>query len=115
LASTLGHVIVFKKGEEIEVPDIIVREAVELGAEFVEDGARDEIFNEPKGEPVTPVNPSERQEAVLAAIAAIEQKNDRDDFTATGNPTLKAIQEQTGFKIDKGELIQAMKTRNEDQ
>ena len=115
LASTLGHVLVFKKGEEIEVPDIIVREAIDIGAEFVEKEARDEVFKEPEGPPKTPVVPAERQDAILAAISAIEERNDRDDFTATGNPTMKAVERETGFKVDKGELIQAMKTRNEDQ
>lgn len=115
LASTLGHVLVFKKGEEIEVPDIIVREAIDIGAEFVEKEARDEVFKEPEGPPKTPVVPAERQDAILAAISAIEESNDRDDFTATGNPTMKAVERETGFKVDKGELIQAMKTRNEDQ
>lgn len=115
LASTLGHVLVFKKGEEIEVPDVIVREAIDIGAEFVEKEARDEVFKEPEGPPKTPVVPAERQDAILAAISAIEESNDRDDFTATGNPTMKAVERETGFKVDKGELIQAMKTRNEDQ
>lgn len=115
LASTLGHVLVFKKGEEIEVPDIIVREAIDIGAEFVEKEARDEVFKEPEGPPKTPVVPAERQDAILAAISALEERNDRDDFTATGNPTMKAVERETGFKVDKGELIQAMKTRNEDQ
>lgn len=115
LASTLGHVLVFKKGEEIEVPDVIVREAIDIGAEFVEKEARDEVFKEPEGPPKTPVVPAERQDAILAAISAIEASNDRDDFTATGNPTMKAVERETGFKVDKGELIQAMKTRNEDQ
>jgi len=115
LASTLGHVLVFKKGEEIEVPDIIVREAIDIGAEFIEKEARDEVFKEPEGPPKTPVVPAERQDAILAAISAIEESNDRDDFTATGNPTMKAVERETGFKVDKGELIQAMKTRNEDQ
>jgi len=115
LASTLGHVLVFKKGEEIEVPDVIVREAIDIGAEFIEKEARDEVFKEPEGPPKTPVVPAERQDAILAAISAIEESNDRDDFTATGNPTMKAVERETGFKVDKGELIQAMKTRNEDQ
>ncbi len=115
LASTLGHVLVFKKGEEVEVPDVIVREAVDIGAEFVEKEARDEVFAEPKVGPATPVNPKERQESIIAALEAIEERNNRDDFTATGNPTMKAIQDVAGFKIDKGELMQAMKTRNESQ
>lgn len=115
LATTLGHVIVFKKGEEIDVPDTIVRAAIDIGAEFCNEGAREEVFKEPEAGPVTPVVPAERQDAIIEAIAAISERNNRDDFTATGNPTMKAIQEETGFKIDKGELNAAIKARNEDQ
>lgn len=115
LASTLGHIIVFKKDQETEVPDIMVRQAVDIGAVFCDDAARDEVYKEPEGPPATPVVPAERQDAILAAIDAIEAGNDREDFTATGNPKLKSIEREAGFKIDKGELVQAMKTRNEDQ
>ena len=115
LASTLGHVINFEKGEVVEVPDMIVREAIDIGADFVEDGAKEKVFEEPKGEPATPVNPNERQDAIIAAIEAIFSENARDDFTATGNPTMKAVQRETGFKIDKGELAAAMKAHNENQ
>lgn len=115
LASTTGHVIVFAKGEEVMVPDMVVREAVDIGAEFVDAKEREEVFKEPEGEPVTPVNPAERQDAIIAAIDAISERNNRDDFTATGNPTMKAIEAETGFKIDKGELNAAIKARNEDQ
>lgn len=115
LATTLGHVIVFKKDEEIEVPDTIVRAAIDIGAEFCDEGAREEVFKEPEAGPATPVVPAERQDAIQAAIDTIIERNSRDDFTATGNPKLKAVQDETGFKLDKGELIQAMKARNEDQ
>ena len=114
LASTLGHVIVFNKGEVVEVPEIIVREAVDIGAEFVEADERDEVYKEPEA-PSQPVSPGDRHDAIRVAVDAIMKDNSRDEFTATGNPTLKAVQERTGFKIDKGELAAVLKARNEDQ
>lgn len=114
LASTLGHVINFEKGVEIDVPEIIVREAVDIGADFVDEKQKDEVFKEPEKE-AQPVAPGERRDAIAVAVDAIMERNDRDDFTATGNPKLKAVAEEVGFKIDKGELAQVLKARNEDQ
>ena len=49
LASIHGHVIVFPERDAvIDVPEAIVREAVDIGAEFVEEGARDEVFKDPE-------------------------------------------------------------------
>lgn len=114
LASTLGHVIIFQKGEEVDVPDVLVREAVDIGAEFVDEKARDEVFKEPE-EDAQPVNPAERRDDIAAAVEKIIDRNSRDDFTATGNPKLKAVSDEVGYKIDKGELAQVLKARNEDQ
>ena len=114
VASTMGYVFNFKKGEPRDVPELVVRECVDIGAEFVEDGARDEVFKEPDKD-TQPVAPHARREVIAKAVNTIFERNERDDFTATGNPKLNAVGAETGFKIDKGELAQVIKARNEDK
>ena len=115
IASTTGHVFNFVKGEPRDVPEMVVRECIDIGAEFCEEGARDEVYNDEPEKDTQPVNPKERQEDILKAIEKLFKRNSRDDFTATGNPKLKAVADEIGYKIDKGELAQALKARNEDQ
>jgi hypothetical protein len=109
LATTLGHVIVFKKNEPTRVPDILFKSVVEIGGEFV-DGDAEDVFKEEQV-PAQPVNPLERNEQIRKVVDAIYDKNDREDFTATGNPTLKAVSDLVGFKIDRAELAIAIKAR----
>jgi hypothetical protein len=108
LASTLGHIIQFKKGEPCEVPDVLVKSVIEIGGEFVGEGK--DVFAE-ESAPAQPVNPLERQAQLIKAVEALVLRNDRDDFGASGNPTLKAVCAEVGFKVDKVELAQAMKAR----
>lgn len=109
LASTLGHVITFKKGEPTRVPDILVKSVLEIGGEFV--GDKEEVFKEDEDAPTQPVNPIERNEKIRVVVDKIYEDNERDDFTATGNPTVQAVSDRVGFKIDKAELGIALKAR----
>lgn len=114
LATTLGHIIQFYKDEVVEVPEAIVRLAVDIGAEFVKSEEKDEVFKEPEA-PSQPITPGDRHDAIRVAVDAIMAANEREDFTATGNPKMKAVEDKAGFKIDKGELAAVLKARNEDQ
>lgn len=112
LGSTLGHRVRFGKNAETRVPDICIEEAIAIGAERVDGKDHFEELAKAKGE-VQPMSPIARQEAVKAALETIVERNNRDDFTAAGNPTLKALAKETGFKVDKNEQRIAVKERNE--
>ena len=114
IASTLGLVFNFKKDKARMVPALIVRDCIDVGAEFVNKDDRAEYFKEPERE-TQPVAPGERRDVIAQAVETIFERNERDDFTATGNPKLKVVGDVAGFKIDKGELAQVIKARNEDQ
>lgn len=114
IASTLGLIFNFQKDTPREVPALVVRECIDVGAEFVNKDDRAEYFKEPEQD-TQPVAPGERRDVIAKAVDVIFERNDRDDFTASGNPKLKAIGDEVGFKIDKGELAQVIKARNEDR
>jgi len=109
LGSVLGHRINFVKGRQTPVPKVLIEEAIAVGAERVDGLA---TFADAKPG-VQPISPDARAEAVRKALDMVIEKNDRDDFTAAGNPSLKSLERITGFKVDKLEQQRALKARNE--
>ncbi len=112
LGSTLGHRIRFIKNKVTRVPDIMIEECVALGAERADGKDHFEELAKETGK-VQPMSPDARQAAVARALDTVVERNDRPDFTAAGNPTLKALGVETGFKVDKIEQQRAVKDRNE--
>lgn len=112
LGSTLGHRIRFVKGGTTRVPDIMIEECVAIGADRVDGKDHFEELAKERGK-VQPMSPDARYASVKSALATIYDRNKRDDFTAAGNPKLKALAEETGFKVDKNEQQRAVKERNE--
>lgn len=112
LGSTLGHRIRFIKDQETRVPDIMIEECVAIGALRVDGKDHFEELIKETGE-IQPMSPEARQAAVLEALTDIIKSNSREDFTAAGNPTLKALGAKTGFKVDKNEQQHAVKEYNE--
>lgn len=112
LGSTLGHRIRFVKGEETRVPDIMIEEAIAIGAERIDGKDHFEELAKKEGK-VQPMSPEARYASVKTALETIIDRNNRDDFTAAGNPTLKAMANETGFKVDKNEQRRAVKEYND--
>lgn len=101
MRSLYGHVIDFKKGQPVYVPPICAREAASIGAECV-DGKVDVLDPEAKVE--VPMAPDERQENIIAAFKLLEERNGRNDFSASGSPALPALEKILGFDVDKKEI-----------
>lgn len=95
LASTLGHMINFKKGEPIWVPKPLVNAAVALGAAAV-DGTAEVTLAEDVKEPQ--LAGDERQEAFMKAFKVIVARNGREDFTGAGYPHCRALEKILGFE-----------------
>lgn len=112
LGSTLGHRIRFVKDEITRVPDIMIEEVIAIGAERVDGKDHFEELAKERGE-VQPMSPEARYAAVQEALVTIIDRNDRPDFTASGNPKLNALAREVGFKVDKNEQQRAVKERNE--
>jgi hypothetical protein len=94
LSSLHGRTVNFKKGEPVWVPPQCVKEALQIGAEGV-----DEKLDILDGEKPAPpeYTQQERTDMMLEAFPELELANDRDSFTAQGIPTVTAIQALTGF------------------
>ena len=112
IASTLGHMLTFKKDVPMPVPPIMVRTCAERGAERV-DGA--DVFNEPAEDAyVQATDPGQRLEDIREAIARIVTINDTGDFTAAGVPNVAAVGREVGYRVDRTEVVKAWRQRSED-
>jgi hypothetical protein len=103
LSSTLGHSINFIKGEEVYVPQALVKEVVALGAECV-DGDAQVLEDE-----VTPIQLTQDELVVKleSAFTQLVARNDPDEFTAQGVPKVTVIEGMLGLKVTKTEVISA--------
>lgn len=108
LRSLKGHIINFEKGQPTYVPPAVVREAVEIGAEPVEDMDK---TNAVLGEEIKPPPPDltadERKALMFEAFEELERTNVRKDFTGGGQPTVAAVTRVAGFEPDKREIEDA--------
>lgn len=102
LATTLGHAIEFKKGVPTEVPKILHREAIAIGAI-----PEAQVEEDDKQVLEAPIDPSKRQEDILAAFELIVAKADREDFTAAGLPHPRAVSKIVGYTIQAKERDEA--------
>ena len=94
ITSLTGHAIDFKKGVPTFVPREMHAEVLELGCVPEEEQAAGE---DPKPV-VEPTDPTDRQNALLGAIAVMVERNARDDFGANGAPSIKALNDVLGWK-----------------
>ena len=102
--STFGHIINFVKGQPVYVPPVCEREATALGAEPVE-GARMDLVEDDSAVQHLPTDPQgeERTRALLACFEALENRNQRGDFTGQGRPNTKVVASLVGFQIENRE------------
>ena len=94
IASLTGHSIEFKKGVPTFVPKEMHAEVLNLGC-VPEEELQDSTDDKPA---VEPTDPTERQDALLVAIALMVERNSRDDFGANGAPSIKALNDDLGWK-----------------
>lgn len=102
LATTKGHVIEFKKGVPTNVPKAVYQEALSIGAQ-PPDG-NEPVVEDDRKKDAAPQDPAERNPLILAAIEAIIERNEREDFTAAGSPTVDAVSKEVGFKVSAREI-----------
>lgn len=99
--STNG-VISFKKDEPTAVPPELHREVIAIGAQLVE-GSEVELIDAEKPAKYEP-NILEREEELFAAFEIISERNDSNDFTGAGTPTVKAIERIVEFDVERKEI-----------
>jgi hypothetical protein len=94
VGGTSGHFIRFLKGQPTEVPREMWSEVQAAGAVPEEDLPEDE----PLLAKVTH-DPVERQRLFFEAFKALEERNERGDFTASGLPNSKVLEKIVGFQV----------------
>lgn len=102
LVTIFGHVIRFTKDEPIAVPPAAYASAVAIGAVPADGTDPDVLDDAPK--PREMISPQERGEKILAAIEMLVELNNRNDFTAAGSPSVKAVERELGFDVDRREI-----------
>lgn len=101
-----GHHVGFKKDVPVPVPKIVYGEAIAIGA-IRADGNNANVIEETALKP--PMTNEDRAELLTEAIKSLMEKNERDDFTTTGQPTVAAVLRETGEKFDVKEVGAAWK------
>lgn len=110
LTTTLGHSIQFVKDQPTHVPPAMYRAALEIGAQPVA-GAAPQVEDETPSAPV--LDPSERNDKIGEAIELLVDRNEREDFTAAGAPTVSAVSSLVGFKVSGAEVTAAWQLYHE--
>lgn len=101
LASTLGHVIHFEKNVPTFVPVELYDEALGIGAVPEEELPEAANLNKTK----EPESAADRKAAVFAAFDDLVLRNGREDFTAGGAPSGKALNDVLGWVIQSKERV----------
>lgn len=109
--ATLRHItgqsITFEPGVPIGVAPQLVKSAISMGAKMVDGKTPD--LSEDEAAPINrgPVDPEERMEEITEVVAAMIQRNDRDEWTGTGTPNVQRVTELLGYKVQKNEVVDA--------
>lgn len=96
VTSTLGHAVEFKKGVPTHVPPALYKEVLAQGG-VSEDEMPDE--DETK-KTIEPTEPGERGELLREAIKIIVERARREDFGATGAPSVKVLATELGWPVN---------------
>jgi hypothetical protein len=99
LSTTKGQSVNFKKGEKTWVPKGIVQEALAIGA--VPDEPLDAtLFPDVAATPEKKViDAAERKNTVFAAFEKLVLRSGRGDFSASGHPHPRKLEEIVGFEM----------------
>lgn len=98
VVSAGGHAIEFKKGVPTHVPPAAYKAVTAVG------GIPDEqLEDDPEPQSKEPADADQREKLILSTMKQMADKNAREDFTGTGMPTLPALNERLGFRIDAAE------------
>ena len=110
MRSLMGRSVAFEKGVPTHVPHELVKEAVGLGAECI-----DEVVDVLGPEPSVKRDPSgdEREALINAAFDDLVLANNRNDFTGNGVPSKPAVVKAVGFEVDKREIESLWRARAE--
>ena len=96
LRTTKGVTIKFDANKPVYVPPVAVPDAVAIGAQPV--GHEVDVL--PDEVPVeVPLTVGQRKERMFEAFQTLIDRNERNDFTASGSPNAKKVAAMVGFDV----------------
>lgn len=102
--SLTGRSVNFVKGVPTYVVPEMVKEVLAIGAEPVDDMDKtSELLGDETASSESVLTPAERSELMSLAFKELEAQNNREDFTGSGAPHVKAVERIAGFTPDKRE------------
>lgn len=104
MRTTHGFTVGFVKGEPVWVPPAAVADAVAIGAE-PQEGEKSDVLG-PEVTAVAEPTLDERKSLIYAAFEKIANRNDSKDFTGSGIPTVKALERNVPFAVDRNEIVE---------
>lgn len=111
LISTKGYAVRFEKGKPVHVPPPVYAEAIAIGAQ-PEDGSDPNVLDD-EVKDTAPTDSVERLAKVSEAIEKLVARNAREDFTAAGAPSVRAVSQEAGFRVDVREISAAWQARHD--
>ena len=112
LRTLLGHTIEFRRNIPTHVPPNIRSQAIAIGA-VLADGSDPDVLPDELQVNSAPHDLVDRVAAVREAIETIVRRNERLDFTAAGIPTVAAVAQVTGWKVQAREIAEEWQARGE--
>lgn len=103
LVSLAGRVITFTKNDATWVPPEVVKEALAIGAENIDENGQKNIL-EDESKVVIPLTAEEREAKINEAFAIISGRDQRGDFTGQGAPNLKVMSSLTGIELSRADV-----------
>lgn len=114
LATIKGHSVNFLKDTPVFVPDAIVADAVAIGAEVAEGEAKVDVTPaDPPARNAGPADAALRESQMLDAMAVLVAENLRENFTAGGVPSQKAMERLLGYDVARKEINDTWLKRSE--
>ena len=116
LTTLFGYSIDFVKNKPVRVPALAIEAAISAGAVFCDED-KDYVAGE-EGElkvDAAPLYGFERKQKLLEVCKSIANANKGDDFTATGVPKMRKVEEEAGFEINRAELNEVWREYQQEQ
>jgi len=115
LRTTKGYIVEFKANVPTAVPSLVIEQAIEIGAAFCSED-KDFVPQNNVNTAEQPLYGFERKQALYDACIRILGRNSPDDFTSTGLPKMKLVEDEVGFNVDRNEVnkswVEAQKAHN---
>lgn len=115
LPTTAGRSFAFTKGVPVQVPRAILEEVMRSGVVPVEEDDLPTFNPEAVAPDNSPVDPAVRRSTIKAALAQLRKINNREDFAASGQPKVGAVERVLGFQTSAKEIAPILQEMHDEE